>query len=39
MKYKLIQIGGNKKKWTVFRHNGPMFPQQYQKHNINDDFI
>jgi DNA topoisomerase-1 len=22
------------KKWTVFRHNGPFFPQEYQRHNI-----
>jgi DNA topoisomerase-1 len=22
-------------KWTVFRHNGPFFPQEYQRHNID----
>jgi DNA topoisomerase-1 len=26
--------GGIKKQWTVLRHNGPMFPPEYQKHNI-----
>ena len=26
--------GGNLIKWTVFRHNGPMFPDPYIPHNI-----
>ena len=26
--------GGIKKQWTVLRHNGPMFPPEYQKHNV-----
>ena len=35
--YKIINIlGGNDKsiKWKEFRHNGPMFPKSYKKHNI-----
>jgi len=27
-------LGGNQIKWTVFRHNGPMFPDPYVPHNI-----
>ena len=26
--------GGLKKQWTVLRHNGPIFPPEYIKHNI-----
>ena len=26
--------GGIKSQWTVLKHNGPMFPPEYQKHNI-----
>ena len=26
--------GGNTKQWTVFRHNGPMFPPEYIPHKI-----
>ena len=29
-----ILVGAGKRKWTVFRHNGPYFPPDYQKHNI-----
>ena len=29
-----ILYGGGKKQWTVFRHNGPFFPPEYEKHNI-----
>jgi DNA topoisomerase I len=25
----------NDKKWTVFRHNGPYFPNLYERHNID----
>lgn len=25
----------NNKKWTVFRHNGPYFPNLYERHNID----
>lgn len=25
--------GGNKPQWTVLRHNGPMFPPEYEPHN------
>ena len=33
--YNLLRmIGGNVTKWTVFRHNGPMFPKPYKPHNI-----
>ena len=26
--------GGNKKQWTVLKHNGPYFPQEYVAHGI-----
>jgi DNA topoisomerase-1 len=26
--------GGNTKQWTVFKHNGPMFPPEYVPHKI-----
>jgi len=26
--------GGSQNQWTVLRHNGPMFPPEYEKHNI-----
>lgn len=26
--------GGNKKQWTVLKHNGPYFPQEYVSHGI-----
>ena len=29
-----ILYGGGKKQWTVLRHNGPFFPEEYKKHNI-----
>jgi len=31
-----IQYGGKKgkKQWTIFRHNGPFFPSEYQHQNI-----
>ena len=29
-----ILIGAGKRKWTVFRHNGPYFPPEYEKHDI-----
>ena len=29
-----ILHGGGKKQWTVLRHNGPFFPEEYKKHNI-----
>ena len=25
----------NNKKWTIFRHNGPFFPEPYKRHNID----
>ena len=25
----------NDKKWTVFRHNGPYFPNLYERHNVD----
>ena len=25
----------NDKKWTIFRHNGPFFPNNYERHNKN----
>ena len=30
----LNQLGGAKKKWTTFSHNGVLFPPEYIKHNI-----
>ena len=27
-----ILIGAGKPQWTVFRHNGPMFPPEYEPH-------
>ena len=32
-----ILIGGGKPQWTVFRHNGPMFPPEYEPHKVRDD--
>jgi len=29
-----ILVGAGKRKWTVFRHNGPYFPPEYEKHDI-----
>ena len=29
-----ILIGAGKPQWTVFRHNGPMFPPEYEPHKI-----
>lgn len=29
-----ILYGGGKTQWTVFRHNGPMFSDEYKPHNI-----
>lgn len=29
-----ILFGGGKTQWNVFRHNGPMFPEEYTPHNI-----
>lgn len=29
-----ILTGGGKTQWSVFRHNGPMFPEEYKPHNI-----
>ena len=29
-----ILKGAGKRKWTVFRHNGPYFPPDYEKHDI-----
>ena len=26
--------GGSHNQWTVLRHNGPMFPPEYEKHNV-----
>lgn len=36
--------GGSHNQWTVLRHNGPMFPPEYEKHNVpviinNEKFI
>jgi len=32
--YNFYLIGGNNKHWTTFRHNGPLFPPEYIKHEI-----
>lgn len=34
--YKRMLGGGksNTKQWDIFRHNGPFFPPEYEKHNI-----
>ena len=29
-----ILIGAGKPQWTVFRHNGPMFPPEYEQHKV-----
>ena len=29
-----ILVGGGSSQWSVFRHNGPMFPEEYKPHNI-----
>jgi len=29
-----IMIGAGKPQWTVFRHNGPFFPPEYEPHQI-----
>lgn len=29
-----ILFGGSKTQWSIFRHNGPMFPDEYIPHNI-----
>jgi len=29
-----ILIGAGKPQWTVFRHNGPLFPPEYEPHKI-----
>lgn len=29
-----ILYGGSKSNWNTFRHNGPMFPEEYQPHNL-----
>ena len=29
-----IMIGAGKSQWTVFRHNGPFFPPEYEPHRI-----
>ena len=29
-----ILVGGGTNQWSVFRHNGPMFPEEYHPHNI-----
>ena len=29
-----IMFGGGKPQWTVLQHNGPMFPPNYEPHNI-----
>lgn len=29
-----ILYGGGNTQWTIFRHNGPMFPEEYKPHNI-----
>ena len=29
-----ILIGAGKPQWTIFRHNGPMFPPEYEPHKI-----
>ncbi|ADO67185.1 putative DNA topoisomerase IB [Cafeteria roenbergensis virus] len=29
-----VLVGGGSNQWTVFRHNGPMFPEEYIPHNI-----
>ena len=29
-----ILIGAGKPQWTVFRHNGPYFPSEYEPHKI-----
>ena len=33
-----ILIGAGKPQWTVFRHNGPMFPPEYEPHKITIKF-
>ena len=33
-----ILIGGGKPQWTVFRHNGPMFPSEYEPHKVSVKF-
>ena len=32
--YNFYFMGGGQKQWTVLRHNGPMFPPPYKKHNV-----
>ena len=27
-----ILLGAGKSQWTVFRHNGPLFPPEYEPH-------
>ena len=34
LSYKNFFKGGGNKQWTVLRHNGPLFPPEYIKHNI-----
>jgi len=34
LSYKNFFKGGGNKKWTELRHNGPLFPPEYIKHNI-----
>ena len=28
----ILQYGGNNKQWTILKHNGPMFPDEYIPH-------
>jgi DNA topoisomerase I len=34
-----ILLGAGKPQWTVFRHNGPLFPPEYEPHKIPIKFL